>query len=73
VDPSTGIERPVPYSTAFIRLDGADTALSHFLDCADREKLKVGARVFWGRAEPFRDCFCNKLFRKIGADVTLKT
>ncbi|MDD5234149.1 MAG: Zn-ribbon domain-containing OB-fold protein [Syntrophales bacterium] len=45
VDPSTGIERPVPYGTAFIRLDGADTALSHFLDCVDREKLKVGARV----------------------------
>ncbi len=45
VDPSTGIERPVPYGTAFIRLDGADTALSHFLDCVDRKRVKVGARV----------------------------
>jgi hypothetical protein len=45
VDPNTGIERPVPYGTAFIRLDGADTALSHFLDSVDRKKVKVGARV----------------------------
>ena len=45
VDPETGIQRPVPYGTAFIRLDGADTTLPHFLDSADREKVKVGARV----------------------------
>jgi hypothetical protein len=45
VDPNTGIARPVPYGTAFIRLDGADTALPHFLDSVDREKVKVGARV----------------------------
>jgi len=45
VDPNTGIARPVPYGTAFIRLDGADTALPHFLDSVDRAKVKVGARV----------------------------
>ena len=45
VDPETGIQRPVPYGTAFIKLDGADTALPHFIDSADREKVKVGARV----------------------------
>ena len=45
VDPNTGTARPVPYGTAFIRLDGADTSLSHFLDSVDRKRVKVGARV----------------------------
>jgi len=45
VDPSTGIQRPVPYAFAFIKLDGADTALPHFLDSTDPDKVKVGARV----------------------------
>ena len=45
VDPATGVQRPVPYACAFIRLDGADTALAHFLDSTDPEKVKVGARV----------------------------
>lgn len=45
VDPSTGIQRPVPYTWAFVKLDGADTCLTHFLDSTDPEKVKVGARV----------------------------
>ena len=45
VDPSTGVQRPVPYGYVFVKLDGADTALPHFLDSADPEKVKVGARV----------------------------
>jgi uncharacterized OB-fold protein len=45
VDPNTGIQRPVPYGYAFIRLDGADSAIPHFLDSTDPEKAKVGARV----------------------------
>ena len=45
VDPATGLQRPVPYGYAFIRLDGADTLLPHFVDSTDPEKVKVGARV----------------------------
>ena len=45
VDPGTGRQRPVPYGFAFIRLDGADSTLPHFLDSTDPEKVKVGARV----------------------------
>jgi uncharacterized OB-fold protein len=35
----------VPYGYAFIKLDGADTLLPHFVDSTDPEKVKVGARV----------------------------
>jgi uncharacterized OB-fold protein len=45
VDPDTGVQRPVPYGYAFIKPDGADTLLTHFLDSTDPEKVKVGARV----------------------------
>lgn len=45
VDPGTGKQRPVPYGYAFIKLDGADTCLTHFVDSVDPEKFKVGARV----------------------------
>ncbi len=45
VDPSTGIQRPVPYGYVFVKLDGADSSLPHFLDSTDPEKVKVGARV----------------------------
>jgi len=45
VDPETGVQRPVPYGYVFVRLDGSDTALPHFCDSADPQKVKVGARV----------------------------
>ncbi|MBN2283877.1 MAG: Zn-ribbon domain-containing OB-fold protein [Deltaproteobacteria bacterium] len=45
VDPETGKQRPVPYGYAFIKLDGADTCLTHFVNSTDPEKFKVGARV----------------------------
>lgn len=45
VDPETGAQRPVPYGYVFVKLDGADTALPHFLNRADPKKVKVGARV----------------------------
>ncbi len=45
VDPATGVQRPVPYGYAFIKLDGADTLLPHFVDSTDPEQVKVGARV----------------------------
>jgi hypothetical protein len=45
VDPSTGIERPVPYTAIFVKPDGADTSFGHFLDETDLSKIKIGMRV----------------------------
>lgn len=45
VDPSTGLQKPVPYGYAAIQLDGADSYLIHFIDETDPEKLKAGMRV----------------------------
>lgn len=45
LDPETGKEKPVPYGYAFIRLDGADTDLQHYVEIKDESKLKIGARV----------------------------
>ena len=32
IDPMTGVERPIPYGFAFVKLDGADTNIYHFLN-----------------------------------------
>jgi uncharacterized OB-fold protein len=45
VDPETGVAKPVPYAYGAIRLDGADTQLSHFIEYKDESKLKIGSRV----------------------------
>lgn len=45
VDPETGREKPVPYTWAFIRPDGADNTLAHFVNETDPAKLKPGMRV----------------------------
>jgi len=45
IDPMTGKQRPVPYGFAIIRLDGASTALYHFLEETDPTKMYVGQRV----------------------------
>lgn len=45
VDPSTGLQKPVPYGYAVIQLDGADSYLIHFIDETDPEKMKAGMRV----------------------------
>jgi len=45
LDPETGKQKPVPYGYAFIRLDGADTALQHYVVITDESKVKIGARV----------------------------
>lgn len=45
VDPMTGEERPVPYGFGFIRLDGADTNIYHFLDATTHDEIWVGMRV----------------------------
>lgn len=45
VDPDTGKQRPVPYTSVNIVLDGADNTFPHFLEETDPEKLRVGMRV----------------------------
>lgn len=45
VDPDTGKERPVPYTYAYIQLDGAGSRFPHFLKETDPSKLRVGMRV----------------------------
>lgn len=45
VDPDTGLQKPVPYTWAFIKLDGADNTFIHYVEETDPEKLHVGLRV----------------------------
>jgi uncharacterized OB-fold protein len=45
IDPMTGVQREVPYGFAFIKLDGADTNIYHFLEESQHEKLHVGMKV----------------------------
>jgi uncharacterized OB-fold protein len=45
VDPETGVAKPVPYAYGVVRLDGADTQLSHFIEYKDETKVRIGARV----------------------------
>lgn len=45
VDPMTGQKRPVPYGFGFIKLDGADTNIYHFLEATSHDEIHVGMRV----------------------------
>lgn len=45
IDPNTGASRPIPYTYGYIKLDGADTMLSHIINETDPEKLQAGMRV----------------------------
>ena len=45
IDPMTGVQRPVPYGFAFIRLAGADTNIYHFLEESQHDKRRVGMTV----------------------------
>ena len=45
VDPATGTTKPVPYAFGSIRLDGADTVLSHYIEYQDESRVQIGARV----------------------------
>ncbi|MFH1136234.1 MAG: Zn-ribbon domain-containing OB-fold protein [Pseudomonadota bacterium] len=45
VDPDTGRQKPVPYTWAFINLDGSDNSFIHFVEETDLEKLHIGMRV----------------------------
>ena len=44
-DANLGKERPVPFGSALIRLDGADNDINHFLEEGDVEKIFIGMRV----------------------------
>lgn len=45
LDPETGRKKPVPYGYGFIRLDGADTNLQHFLAVDPARPPRIGMRV----------------------------
>jgi hypothetical protein len=45
LDPSTGLQKPVPYGYCVIKLDGADTYILHYVDETDPAKIKPGDRV----------------------------
>ncbi|MEW6264550.1 MAG: Zn-ribbon domain-containing OB-fold protein [Thermodesulfobacteriota bacterium] len=45
VDPDTGRQKPVPYTWAFIKLDGSDNTFIHYVEETDLNKLKIGLRV----------------------------
>ena len=45
IDPMTGIQRPIPYGFAFIRLHGADTNIYHFLEENRHDRIAVGMEV----------------------------
>ncbi len=45
INPETGLKKPVPYGYGFIKLDGADTNLQHFVRLDDKRPLKIGMRL----------------------------
>jgi hypothetical protein len=45
LDPGTGIQRPIPYTYGYIKLDGADNIFSHIINETDINKIKVGDTV----------------------------
>ncbi len=46
ISPETGEPKPVPYIFGTIFIDGADTALAHFISIPENRKLlRIGARV----------------------------
>jgi len=45
IDPNTGKPIKVPRTDIYVKLDGADTCLMHWLDEGDETRITVGARV----------------------------
>ena len=45
IDPSTGETRKLPFTAAYVRLDGSDSNIMHCLDETDESKIKTGMRV----------------------------
>lgn len=44
-NPNTGEPKKLPFTAAYIRLDGSDTNIMHCLEEGDKSKLKTGMRV----------------------------
>jgi len=44
-NPSTGEPKKLPFTAAYIRLDGSDTNIMHCLEEGDEKKLRTGMRV----------------------------
>ena len=44
-DATTGEPKKIPFTTAFIRLDGVDSNIVHRLDETDEKKIKAGMRL----------------------------
>jgi len=44
-NPNTGEPKELPFTAAYIRLDGSDTIIMHRLEEVDESKLKTGMRV----------------------------
>jgi uncharacterized OB-fold protein len=45
IDPATGLQRPIPYTYGYIRIDGSDNIFSHLINETDESKIKVGIKV----------------------------
>jgi len=45
IDPDTGVQRPIPYTYGYIRVDGSDSIFSHIINETDVNKIKVGMKV----------------------------
>jgi len=45
IDPNTGKPIKVPRTDVYVKLDGADTCLMHWLNETDEKRITVGARV----------------------------
>lgn len=45
INPSNGKPVKVPYTDVYVRLDGADTCLMHWLDETDEKKIAIGMKV----------------------------
>jgi uncharacterized OB-fold protein len=45
IDPDTGVQRPIPYTYGYIKIDGADTIFSHIINETDVKKIKIGMKV----------------------------
>lgn len=44
-DPNTGEPKKLPFTVAYVRLDGTDSNIMHCLDETDEKKIETGARV----------------------------
>jgi len=45
IDTTTGEQKKIPFTAAFIKLDGADSNIVHRLDETDEKRIKAGARL----------------------------